>query len=738
MEFERAVFRVYERSVESLVHDEPSPASARGSDGPLNKSCRLFEMMLLFSAFSFFVVLVTLHRSFVGNPGCLPQALMYFNQSSNASYPYHIQKDEILGININGDDFRWWSSSGNHDDDLVNHWDESKINDGVPTTAHRSSLLQVFESSSKTVLKWVNAAGNDRAASTVQDRFGKWHENVRNKAPLWKNNPSRRRLLSLSVSDATNSSSSSPSSSSSSSSTNVDRLLDFDYLVVFDEALFLMDNDVLLAHSFRIINITLPAHQCFGGSMVESLVKTLNLFDLVVVNSAMYTTQTPGYMASRAGSIYHWTKQHLHAHTPPSSVGEWLGSKVSIVVNCFLSFFLLSTTTTLLVRVLITSGVILVFPTLWLLRCCGVHGFNLRTVAYSYPWIGYPLQAIRAAGHSPYPFLWAHFSRLVMYYLLYVAAQAIYISWLYDDVTFGADQLWLYVIMMLWEYYTMIYLRAATSIEYFPRISFALYLLYHVYYYSYPSGFHLVALTVLAFLVLATMTHCIRVYEAKAYRQGLVTYEQPRMLYAQMPWPTWRYDIAPDYSMFMPLNHRTQTVYQDAIPTPPGGGGGGGGGGSGGGGGGGDGTVPPHPAAGTTTTPIPTVTPTTRPLGSDPVAGPFAALSGAIELSSMFRRRPGREAAAPGTSANGSGNGSGNGNVVNRLFSQVFAPVPVTNYQSLATTSTHDEPNAASTAPVISALHGGSTTAAAAAATPPSPSSSSSSLLLTSGNANNV
>lgn len=764
MEFERAVFRVYERSVESLVHDEPSPANARGSDGPLNKSCRLFEMMLLFSAFSFFVFLVTLHRSFVGNPGCLPQALMYFNQSSNASYPYQIQKDEILGINIHGDDYRWWSNNGNHDDDLVNHWDESsKINDGLAPSI-RSSFLQLFESSSKTFLTWCNA-GNYRAASTLQDRFGKWHEKAR-KAAAWKKKnmkslSSRRLLSSSSSEEATN------SSSSSSTATNTDHLLDFDYLIVFDEALFLMDNDVILAHSFRIINVTLPAHQCFGGSMTESLVKALNLFDLVVVNSAMFTTKAPGYMASRTGAIYHWTKQHLQQPYPlslssSSSFGAWLGSKIAIVINSLLSFFLLSTTTTLLVRVLITSGVILVFPTLWILRCCcGVNGFNLRMVAFSYPWIGYPLQAIRAAGQSPYPFLLAHFSRIVVYYLLYVAAQAIYVSWLYDDVTFGADQLWLYVIMMLWEYYTMIYVRAAMSITFFPRISFALYMLYHVYYYSYPSGFHLMALSVLAFLVVATMVHCIRVYETKAYRQGLVNHEQPRMLYAQMPWPTWRYDIAPDYSMFMPLNYRTQTVYQNTIPMPPGGGDVGGGGGANGTVGNSPPPLPPvpqRPATPGTFLPIPTVTTTTamatatRSLGSDPVAGPFAALSGSIELSSIFRRRPGRDGS---TNANGSASSSSsgsNGNVVNRLFSQVFTPVPVANYQSLATTSTHDEPihhqqsssssntnaNAianATTPVVISALHHNA--AAAAAATAPN-ATTQSSPSLPSGNVNNV
>lgn len=41
------------------------------------------------------------------------------------------------------------------------------------------------------------------------------------------------------------------------------------------------------------------------------------------------------------------------------------------------------------------------------------------------------------------------------------------------------------------------------------------------------------------------------------------------MLYNSLPWPSWRADIAPDYTIFMPVNAQQSTVYQNTVPAPP-------------------------------------------------------------------------------------------------------------------------------------------------------------------------
>ena len=77
----------------------------------------------------------------------------------------------------------------------------------------------------------------------------------------------------------------------------------------------------------------------------------------------------------------------------------------------------------------------------------------------------------------------------------------------------------------------MIYIRSANSILLFPRASLALFLLYHFYLFSHPSGFHLLALLVLFLFLTALMIYCVRKFEFEAYHRGLVNIDQPRGMY---------------------------------------------------------------------------------------------------------------------------------------------------------------------------------------------------------------
>lgn len=42
-----------------------------------------------------------------------------------------------------------------------------------------------------------------------------------------------------------------------------------------------------------------------------------------------------------------------------------------------------------------------------------------------------------------------------------------------------------------------------------------------------------------------------------------------RMLFVALPWPSWRADLAPDYTIFMPVTNRSGTVYQNQVPARP-------------------------------------------------------------------------------------------------------------------------------------------------------------------------
>jgi len=42
------------------------------------------------------------------------------------------------------------------------------------------------------------------------------------------------------------------------------------------------------------------------------------------------------------------------------------------------------------------------------------------------------------------------------------------------------------------------------------------------------------------------------------------------MMYNTLPWPLWRADLSPDYTLFMPVNTLSRGVYQGTVPQRPG------------------------------------------------------------------------------------------------------------------------------------------------------------------------
>jgi len=117
---------------------------------------------------------------------------------------------------------------------------------------------------------------------------------------------------------------------------------------------------------------------------------------------------------------------------------------------------------------------------------------------------------------------------------------------------------------MFWEYYALLYVRSAESIIFFPRAVFAAFALYHVYLYSFPMGYHMLALMCLMCFVGYLMIFCLRHYEKQAFNRGVVSSDQPRAFSNHISWPTWTHSIAPDFTLFMPVQMRSTNIYDTA------------------------------------------------------------------------------------------------------------------------------------------------------------------------------
>ena len=94
--FEEAIFRVYDRSMESM-HEEDDDAAGQGS-GSQGKVCRWFQYTAFGLASFMGLCVLILHFSFVGQSGCLPQLLHERMLQENRTEL--LPSDAILQINV--------------------------------------------------------------------------------------------------------------------------------------------------------------------------------------------------------------------------------------------------------------------------------------------------------------------------------------------------------------------------------------------------------------------------------------------------------------------------------------------------------------------------------------------------------------------------------------------------------------------------------------------------------------
>ena len=98
---------------------------------------------------------------------------------------------------------------------------------------------------------------------------------------------------------------------------------------------------------------------------------------------------------------------------------------------------------------------------------------------------------------------------------------------------FFHDQLLAFLLLLtvwLCESYTVLFTRTSTSMLYFPKL-FALYfLMFAVYFFSFPYGFHYIAIALTASQLCTCMAYYLFAYEIPAVEEGRISIHRPRML----------------------------------------------------------------------------------------------------------------------------------------------------------------------------------------------------------------
>jgi hypothetical protein len=512
MEFERAIYRVYERSIDNLRENE-----FEGS----GKFCKLIEYFVLGGCIFSLLVLVVLHTSYVGSPGCLPQVLSQYAHSQNLT-KFELKSDELLGINV---DYRFSTRVAAAKREQVNYIlrvSMAQLRLYLPPTC-----LQAYEEYQGR-RRLSSTQSNLRFASV--DALAADHRR-HNETESMKGNLTQR----------------------------------FDYVFATEISLVTMPLQMLNQHNFKIINISLvDTPMCYGGAFSQLFIP-FGGYDTVMQNNLMASIKKGGILVTATDNYYIWSLSDIVMY---QGFPEWLILKTSIVVESLFAFFAISCVTALLVRVLISSGVVLVFPIFWMF---GVPVINNRIIALSYPWLGVPIELMRASNLSPTPFIVSHLVKVVIYYMLYEAAQLAFSMWFYNSRYPSPADLWLFGVMLIIEYYSMVFIRSKASIILFPRVSLLLFLLYNFYFFSFPAGFDMLAINTIFLALVYLMLYCARVFEFDAYMRGEVSLDQPRAMYNMVPWPTWGVALPTDDTIFMPVNRYSTSVYAtNFVPPPPG------------------------------------------------------------------------------------------------------------------------------------------------------------------------
>jgi hypothetical protein len=212
------------------------------------------------------------------------------------------------------------------------------------------------------------------------------------------------------------------------------------YRFAIDDALLYLDEKSALLHNISVVNVTVTERCLSTGSDVGKLsfltgigefLSQIYGMDSILINQLMYGIRgtdgafTSGYVKNMdTQERWGWHKEQLEAYEHNFFV-KWVLRKFGVVLMSTLAFFLITSVTSLIVRVLTSSGVVLMFPLFTCFRSMGMPGADERILALSYPWIGSARVAINNRNIHPQSHLVvAHVSKIVLYYVMYEACQA--------------------------------------------------------------------------------------------------------------------------------------------------------------------------------------------------------------------------------------------------------------------------------------------------------------------------
>jgi len=335
-----------------------------------------------------------------------------------------------------------------------------------------------------------------------------------------------------------------------------------------DPAFILMGADLRVAHGVRTLNLTLPP-SCLG-SWPFRLAHSLLGNDEIIVNQFMHGLKSDGVLRNvQSHEMWAWNLSNPFSWL---KYERWRPARIllnlSALWRAVVALLLISCMTALIVRILISSGVVIMFPVFYFLRQLGYLNADVRLIGMAYPWLGSEIEVLTESRQPTAPLIRSHLISVVITYSAYEACQFAWRRWVYGFKPLPQGvEMRVFALLMFVEYFLLVYARDAMTIRYLPRLLCGALVIFHVYIFAVPYAFASAASWMLWEFCVFWMAFFVLECESKALRRGTVSIDNPRAFFTLLPSPQWLTALPPIWSVFHELNRAVPAA--DAPPPPP-------------------------------------------------------------------------------------------------------------------------------------------------------------------------
>ena len=336
-----------------------------------------------------------------------------------------------------------------------------------------------------------------------------------------------------------------------------------------------------VAHGFPVLNVSICNFGCGdSGSAFDWMIDAgFVSYDTLAVNQAMYAFPArEGHLLSTlTAEQWGWTRvDSAETDIKGGRTDEIFVSivlRVGALLTAVFAFAIASSTSALLLRITLSSGVAWLYANVGcILRCCTRCPTlaRYRDLNAQFPTFGYPMRYYRAASESPTSFITAHILYVIFAYISYVSVSSLMGLVIYEWKTVPQGlHTYIYMTFLLAELFSLTLLRSERGMTFFPRLYAALYVTWHAYFYAFVYGFMLVALAAYTMAMITLMGVIIVTCEVPAMARGVISEDRTRDLVVSLPTPEHVFSLPGPWTMWMPLNARIVMgggVYDEPVP----------------------------------------------------------------------------------------------------------------------------------------------------------------------------